>query len=182
MTHNKLVIISGCSGGGKSVLLEALDSYDYATVPEVGREIVRDEIANSGTSTPWQDAEAFCELLITESIAVYHRAEEMPAQADIVFFDRSLLDGISYYQTLNVKNKYQYDYLLDEIKYYPTVFLTPPWQEIFHHDNERRHSFDEAESEYFRLVDFYKASRYSVIDIPKVGVKERVEFVLSYFI
>ena len=48
------VVISGCSGGGKSTLLAELARRGYAVVEEPGRRIIVDE-----TLRPEADMEAF---------------------------------------------------------------------------------------------------------------------------
>src|SRR5690606_27766766 len=47
------VIISGCSGGGKSSILAELDRRGHATVPEPGRRIVEEETSSGGSALPW---------------------------------------------------------------------------------------------------------------------------------
>ncbi len=37
---NKLIVISGCSGGDKLTLLDELAKQGFSVVPEVGREVV----------------------------------------------------------------------------------------------------------------------------------------------
>ena len=68
---DRYVILSGCSGGGKSTLLEELGARGHAIVPEPGRRIVRDEMASSGNALPWIDPEAFARRAIAISIAVW---------------------------------------------------------------------------------------------------------------
>lgn len=90
------------------------------------------------------------------------------------------LEGISYYQNLKIKNSHQYDHFVDELRYYPTIFMAPPWKEIFVQDDERKHSFEESIIEYERLMKVYPQYGYQVVELPKVSLKERVEFVLSF--
>lgn len=66
---NRYVVISGCSGGGKSTLLAELANRDFATVLEPGRRIVEQEQRNGGDALPWQDAQAFL-----------HRAQQLSLQ------------------------------------------------------------------------------------------------------
>src|SRR6185369_12186033 len=49
---DRFVVISGCSGGGKSSLLEELGRCGYATVEEPGRRIVKEELRSGGTALP----------------------------------------------------------------------------------------------------------------------------------
>jgi len=102
---NRLFVISGCSSGGKSSLLSELQHRGYAVIPEVGREIVKEQLAIGGEIIPWQKPKEFCELLISRSIQAYDAARRMPStKGQVVFFDRSFLEGVAYYQTLKVKD------------------------------------------------------------------------------
>jgi predicted ATPase len=61
---DRFVVISGCSGGGKSSLLEELGRCGYATVEEPGRRIVKEELRSGGTALPWTDGVAFARRCI----------------------------------------------------------------------------------------------------------------------
>ena len=50
---DRFVVISGCSGGGKSALLEELRRQGYPTVEEPGRRIVKEQLLSGGTALPW---------------------------------------------------------------------------------------------------------------------------------
>ncbi|MBV8801673.1 MAG: AAA family ATPase [Gammaproteobacteria bacterium] len=177
---NKLIVISGCSGGGKSSLLSALSDHGYYTIPEVGRQIVKEQLEVNGSITPWDNPTEFCEMIITRSVAVYHQVQSIKnPKKNLVFFDRSFLDGVSYYQTLKILDSRKYDHFIDELRYYPTIFMTPPWPEIFCNDDERKHSFEDAVIEYSRLLGFYASCGYKILEIPKISIKKRLQFVIS---
>lgn len=53
------VVLSGCSGGGKSTLLSALGRRGWVVVPEPGRRIVEEEQRGDGRALPWVDLAAF---------------------------------------------------------------------------------------------------------------------------
>lgn len=174
---NKLIVISGCSGGGESALLTELSNNGYSVVPEVGREIVKEQLEVGGDILPWKKPDLFCEKLIERSVLAYHKANKMiTATGQVVFFDRSFLEGISYFQSLNDN---RYDHLIDELRYYPVILMTPPWKEIYCQDSERKHSFEDAVNEYGRLLKSYPAYGYQVVEIPKTSVEERYKFVVS---
>lgn len=61
---NRFILISGCSGGGKSTLLDELARHGLATIGEPGRRVVRDELASGGDALPWIDARAFVRRII----------------------------------------------------------------------------------------------------------------------
>lgn len=174
---NKLVVISGCSSGGKSTLLSELSDHGYTIMPEVGRELVKEQLALNSDALPWKEPIRFCELLIEKSIKRYHEAMQFKSVQDsVIFFDRCFLEGISYFQTINI---YKYDYIVSELRYYPAIFMTPPWKEIFCEDAERKNSFENAVAEYDRLLEYYVKYGYKLIVLPKASVKERYQFVID---
>jgi predicted ATPase len=170
----KSVVISGCSGGGKSTLLEELSRRGYATVEEPGRRIVREELAGQGAALPWVDPVAFARRAIAMALEDQKLAE---AQAGWTFFDRGLIDAAAALQAAT--GEPVLETLRDRHRYHQTVFLTPPWPEIYVNDPERRHGFEEAVSEYDRLTAAYPGIGYEVVTLPKVDVAARADFLLS---
>lgn len=60
-----------------------------------------------------------------------------------------------------------------------SVFLTPPWPEIYVNDVERQHGLAEAVAEYDRLIIAYRELGYETVVLPKVGVTDRAGSILS---
>ena len=74
------------------------------------------------------------------------------------------------------------DELLEHCKlleYYTKVFIFPPWESIFENDDERKQDFDEAVATYQEIVSAYEKFGYSLVEVPKISVRERVEFILE---
>jgi len=155
----QLVVISGCSGGGKSTLLEALRRRGYAVVEEPGRRVLAEQSRNAGDGLPWVDMAAF----LHEALRVARLDLERVASATgPVFFGLSMshtLGGLQPYGRL--------------------VFLTPPWPDIYRVDEQRRHGFAEAVAEYTHLEATYKTLGYDVRILPRAGVADRTDFVLQ---
>lgn len=178
--HNRLIVISGCSGGGKSRLITELSAMGYAVMHEVATRIVREQQAINGDITPWQNPAAFCQMLIARSIEDFHRAKSMAnALEGIIFFDRSFLEGIRYYKILNMLDVNKYDYLINDLRYSDTVYIAPPWEEIYSQNSERKHSFKKSVDDCGRVLSLYLKYGYQTMELPKVDVKSRVQFVLS---
>lgn len=166
------VILSGCSGGGKSSLLEALAAEGVTTVPEPGRRIVAEEQRGAGRALPWVDPEAFARRAL--KMARQDRAA-VHKEVGWVLFDRGLVDAavaLAHAGGITVAES-----LRKDPGFYPRVFLAPPWAEIFRTDAERRHGFDAAEAEYARLQAAFDALGYETVILPKVTVAARVAFV-----
>ncbi|MBP2534796.1 AAA family ATPase [Agrobacterium tumefaciens] len=170
---DRFIILSGCSGGGKSTLLAELARRGFASVEEPGRRIVIEETRNNGTALPWIDIEAFARRAIAMALEDRQKA---PAEG-LVFFDRGLIDAASALR--HVGGDGFIDTLKNTHRYNPLVFLTPPWPEIYRGDDERRHGFDAAVEEYERLVRDYEALGYDSVVLPKSGIEERADFILA---
>ncbi len=171
---DKFVIISGCSGGGKSTLIGELSRRGFACVGEPGRRIVREELEGHGAALPWNDSAAFARRAIEMSLADRAAAAE---NTGWTFFDRGLIDAAS---TLDhLAGAPVLAELAKEHRCNERVFLAPPWPEIFANDAERRHSFEAAAAEYGRLAEVYPSLGYKIVILPKVDVAARADFVLS---
>jgi predicted ATPase len=171
---DRFVVISGCSAGGKSTLLAELGRRGYAVVEEPGRRIVREELKAKGWALPWVDATAFARRAVAMALA--DRAA-LAGRGGWVFFDRGLIDAAAALQHLTGEAALQP--LRRSHRYHRRVFLAPPWPEIYVTDRERRHGFDAALTEYRRLLQTYPSLGYEVFILPKTGVRERADFVLS---
>lgn len=170
---NRLVVVSGCSGGGKSTLLGELRRRGYATVEEPGRRIVQRELGGDGAALPWVDPLAFARRALELAIADRVNC----AEEGLVFFDRGVVDAAAAIEHLSGEPALQT--FGRAHRYGNCVFLAPPWPEIYEFDRERRHDLAEAMAEYERLKAAYPALGYAVIELPKVPVGARADFVLG---
>lgn len=171
---DRFVVLSGCSGGGKSTLIEALAARGYAVVREPGRRIVREEAERGGGALPWIDARAFAQRAVVMATEDWRTAAN--ETSGFTFFERSLIDAAS---ALEDSSGETAEEAVNAHRYHRRVFLAPPWPEIFHGDPERRHGFDAAVAEYERLQRAYPAFGYETVVLPKAPVATRVEFILS---
>lgn len=170
----RFVVISGCSGGGKSTLLAELRRRGYDVVTEPGRRIVAREVERGGSALPWIDPVAFARCMIDVSLA--DRADAA-RHSGWVFFDRGLVDAAAALDHLTG------DPVLAALgsvhRYHPRVFLTPPWPEIYVTDSERRHGLADAIAEYERLCEAYPSLGYDICVLPKARVEARADLILE---
>ena len=175
----RFTIVSGCSGGGKSTLLHALAAHGYATVEEPGRRIVAVERASGGPALPWVDPLGFAWRAVAMSRADLETAIQAKdaGLAGRVFFDRGLGDALAALEHCGAASPEA----VEALEHFErTVFMLPPWFEIFRADDARKHGFDAAVAEYDRLCAFYPAHGFTVITVPKTSVAARVAFILAH--
>lgn len=171
---DRFVVISGCSGGGKSTLLAELRRRGHAIVEEPGRRIVKEEMAGDGLALPWVDMAAFTRRAVAMALADRDAAGTSDGW---VFFDRGLIDAASGLQHQTGEPALA---ALGRVhRYHQRVFLAPPWPQIYATDPERRHGLGTAIAEYARLHDAYRSLGYEIVILPRVEVADRADFVLS---
>lgn len=169
---SNFVVISGCSGGGKSTLISELSNRGYVVVHEPGRQIVKEQLAINGDALPWSNLEKFLDLALSRYLFQFNSQQE---QKQLVFFDRSIIDAV---QLKTIQPEY-FRNAANNFRYNRLVFLVPPWEEIFASDAERKHGFESAKKEFDELLIKYREFGYETILIPKIPVKERVDFILN---
>lgn len=168
-----MVVVSGCSCGGKSALLNEMATRGYHVSPEPGRQIVKEELFIGSDGLPWKNPVRFIELCISRSMYFYNTAKPTDKPA---LFDRSLVDSIAALGRLGLPIPEHYDEALKRYRYSRRVFITPPWEELFAEDEARKHSFADAVTEYESLLESYPDKGYDVVLIPRLGVRERADF------
>lgn len=170
----RFVILSGCSGGGKSTLLDELGRRGHAVVAEPGRRIVAEQLRDGGDALPWADPVAFLHRALALAQADHDVAS---AASEWVFFDRGVIDAAAGLHHLT--GQPDLAAMTRRYRYHRRVFLVPPWPEIHVIDAERRHGMGEAIAEYDRLVAAYPALGFDVVILPKVSVAARADLVLA---
>lgn len=171
-----IVVLTGGPGAGKTTVLEQLRKCGYPCASEVGRAVIQQQMKQKGTALPWLDKTAFCDAMLKEELSRYHLYEHLPGP---VFFDRGILDSLAYslLEGLEVNEKWRQ--LCDALKVHQTVFLFPPWQQIFTDDAERKQDFKEAIRTYDYMVRVYQDYGYTLVDVPFASVEERTNFILG---
>jgi predicted ATPase len=178
----KKIVISGGPHTGKTTLLEALraelsDAYFVAEPAErvIARELKRaEEDAGYVPVLPWVDYPAFVPLVLEESVVL---EGEIPAEAPVVFLDRSLIDNFEYYV---INDFHDYDErtreMIDDAKY-SMVLLCEPVGEFT--KTEIRYEKDaQAAAELHEVTKkVFRDSGVQCVEVPPISVAERVELV-----
>lgn len=170
------VVISGCSGGGKSTLLAAFARRGYSTFDEPGRQVVKAQLACGGDGLPWSDVGQFIALCVAVGVRQW---DEAAARGGVSFFDRGIVDAVSNAAHRSLPVPATFAVALDRCRYHERMFMVPPWPEIYVTDDERRHALADAVAEFEMLVEAYWRLGYEVVMVPKLAPESRVDFVLA---
>lgn len=176
-THERFHVVTGGPGSGKTSLLEALRSRGYTCSVEAGRGIIQDQVSIAGPALPWHDRSLFAELMLSWEMRSYRIGQETAAP---VFFDRGVPDVLGYLRLIGIPVPDHIRNAAQEFRYNSTVFITPPWREIFSQDRERKQDFNEAIRTYEVMVATYTELEYRLVEIPRVPVEARANFIVEH--
>ena len=175
LRENELHVITGTSGTGKSVLLAALVECGYEGFAEPVRKTLEHQLEIDGPALPSKDADLFIRALLTQSLRDFGQAV---GSKNISFFDRGLPDLIAYANRFGVESAEIVD-AAKKSRYSEKVFVLSPWDEIFEPDEFRKASFAEYKNFHRLITDAYTDMGYSLVEVPKVSITSRVDFILS---
>ncbi|WP_104204073.1 AAA family ATPase [Billgrantia saliphila] len=172
----KRVVFTGGPGSGKTTVIDCLREQGYRCTNEVGRKKIQEQVDKGGNALPWWDKVAFRDEMVREEIENFRRhidAEEF------VFFDRGIIDAYGYSELEGIPISDELLEYCSVLEYSSQVFIFPPWESIFLNDAERKQNFSEAIATYQAMIGAYKKFGYSLVEVPKASVLERVNFVLA---
>ena len=176
MDADRLHVITGGPGSGKSTLIAALAEAGVRTSAEVARAIIRDEVAAGGDAVPWANHLAFAERMIAGEVSAH---EEALRSGETVVLDRGVPDVVAFLRLSGLAVPPQIDAAARTCRYNPRVFIAPWWPEIFTTDAERRQTPEEAKATFTVMVETYRDYGYTLVELPRATVAARVAFVLE---
>lgn len=173
---DRFFVITGGPGAGKTTLIEALRAAGFATAPEAGRAIIRDQVEIGGAATHQNNPGLFAELMLALDMQSYRQALD---KTGLVFFDRGITELAGYHRMMGMPAPAHFRTAAEKFRYNTKVFAAPPWPEIFANDSERKQSLGEAVRTHDAAVRTYAEFGYDIVPLPKASVEERLRFVLA---
>lgn len=170
-------ILTGGPGAGKTTVLEALKARGFLGVDEAARQILKEQKANGGDATHDGDRIRYRDLCLARSIQGYEAVAERAAP---VFFDRGIPELLGGYgEPEGAPPPAHVADAIARYRYSRTVFVFPPWEAIYCHDEERKHTFQHAVEVCDLVGAAYRQCGYEPVMVPCVSVAERVAFILA---
>jgi len=175
---NRFFVITGATGSGKTALIQELKKRGYRCVEEVARHIIQEQMKTDGDAVPWDNIQRFKELMLARFIKTYKQILE--EGQEITFFDRDVLDLVAYDRLTQTKSSAELLTALQNLTFNNKVFIIPPWKEIYHTDTERKQTYEETVQSYENIVKVYTEYGRELIEVPKISVQERADFVIAH--
>jgi predicted ATPase len=133
-------------------------------------------VAVGGSARPWGDERAFAELMAPREVAAHAAAS---ASGRTVVLDRGVPDVVGFLRASRLPVPPAIDAAARATRYNARVFLAPFWRDIFVQDAERPQSADSAQASEAVLRETYRDYGYTVVDLPRASVADRVAFVTA---
>lgn len=172
----KRIVITGGPGSGKTSLIQHLEELGYLCLPEISREVTRRAQEDGIEQLFLEDPIQFSQLLLKGRVEQFHSANAF--SGPYLFYDRGLPDVTAYLDYLRTSYDQQFTETCFQHQY-DTVFLLPPWRDIYVQDNERYEPYAEAERIFHFLHEGYRGYKYNVHHVPVGSIDYRCSYILE---
>ncbi|HEY3951454.1 AAA family ATPase [Phenylobacterium sp.] len=166
-------VLTGGPGVGKTTLLRHLEALGERVVGETARGVIREQVATGGVAVPWADNDAYVRACAARDIAGF---DALAHEAVRIFFDRGIMDSYGANGALPWRELEQ---AIRTRRYNETVFVFPPWREIYETDAERKQDWAEAEATFDKVMTVMAKLGYRPLVVPTGPVEARADFVLA---
>ena len=140
MFQKQIYIITGGPGFGKTALISDLRSRGYLCSDEFARDTIEKQLITNGDLLPGKNPKLFQEEILRLRKEFY---ESVPNES-IAFADRGIPDQLAFASYKGFGTPEILKEWVEKYRYAPSVFVTPPWREIYVNDSIRNETFEEA--------------------------------------
>lgn len=170
------IVITGGPGTGKSSIIHKLEENGEKCLHEVSRRVTLEAQKEGIDQLFLEKPLLFSQKLLEGRLDQFLEANMI--KADHIFLDRGLPDILAYMDYFNTIYPDLFHTTCIEYRY-DRVFILPPWREIYTSDNERYETYEEALKISSYLYSTYKMYGYTPIEVPKLGIEDRTQFILN---
>ena len=169
------IVLTGAPGAGKTTLLHAAAAAGVGTSPEVARVLLQQP---GGMALRAADPLGFAEAMLEAHIREFERHE---GQAGPVLFDRGFPDVVGFLDVSGLPVPGSIDAACRRLRYTGPILRAPAWADIYQQDAERIQDWGQAVASDEAVTAAWQRYGYEVIDLPLVGVEERLRFLQERF-
>ncbi|MFN3952370.1 MAG: AAA family ATPase [Thermaurantimonas sp.] len=168
------VVITGAPGSGKTTIITHLKLKGYRVFEEISRDIIRQSLTSGSDILPWKNLKDFTREVFNRRSQQYDEVTD-----GLNFFDRSVIDTLAYLPLEGLSPDAEMVDWAQQNRYHPTVFITPPWKEIYNRDHERREDWKTACQIHEFICKTYEDLGYRLVFVPLHTPERRVDFILE---
>ena len=176
MIKTSKIVISGGPGGGKTTIINSLKNLGYFCYDEISRDLIEKSKKNGCQNLFIENPLKFSKILWKKREQQYKNSI-IQKKYDKVFFDRSLVDIISYLEFIGKR-----DLNLEKriISYnYDIVFLIKPTKKFYRKDFSRYEDFSESLKIHSILKKNYQKN-FKTIKVPFKNLSKRLNFIIKF--
>ena len=163
-------VLTGAPGAGKTTLLDAAAAAGFATSPEVARALLQQP---GGMDLRETDPVGFAEAMLEAHVREFEGHED---RSGPVLFDRGFPDVVGFLEVSGLAVPRSIDQACRTLRYSGPILRAPAWSAIYRQDHERIQTWDQAVASDEAVTAAWQRYGYAVIDLPLVGVGERLAF------
>ena len=170
-----IVVITGGPGFGKTSVANGLKKEGYRVGDEFARRLIEEQERIGGDLLPWKNIKAFQQEVLNHRIRFYESVEV----GEVAFTDRAIPDQLAFARYRGFQKPRSLIEKANEYRYFPIIYITPAWKEIYNQDQIRQETYEEACRIHAYICDTYRELGYQLIELPKASVEERVQFIIN---